>query len=100
MSNPEVMKLTMSGDRHPQPKSCTDPLYAVLLECWNADVTLRPSFSKLKKAFVLFAAPEVSSRVIVADMKKTVASTEFEDAGNEYSSFGFDDDQLSGGQGH
>ena len=55
MSNPEVMKLTMSGDRHPQPKSCTDPLYAILLECWNADVTLRPSFSKLKKAFVLFA---------------------------------------------
>jgi proto-oncogene tyrosine-protein kinase ROS len=50
-SNPDVMKLTMSGGRHPKPPLCTNKLYHLLLKCWDADPTERPTFTQLGNAF-------------------------------------------------
>jgi serine/threonine protein kinase len=47
VSNPDVMNLVMRGDRHSQPRACSDELYAILLQCWDANPSLRPSFSTL-----------------------------------------------------
>jgi hypothetical protein len=46
-SNPDVMNLTLKGDRHPQPLRCTARLYDMLLKCWAEDPTKRPSCTTL-----------------------------------------------------
>ena len=51
MSNPDVMKLTMSGERHPKPPLCSSKLYDTLLKCWDADPAKRPAFPQLCDAF-------------------------------------------------
>ena len=100
--NPDVMTLTMSGGRHPQPDGCDDGVYAALLKCWDADPTARPSFRELTASFATFSAPKVERRASqiwgdVADKTEV----EFEDAGNNYTGgFGFDDeDEGQGGAG-
>ena len=37
----------MSGERHPKPPNCPNTLYSTLLQCWQSDASLRPSFSDL-----------------------------------------------------
>ena len=84
MSNPDVMKLTMSGDRHPQPEGCDAGVYSLLLTCWDADPAARPSFNELTGSFATLAAPKVTARAA------TKIETEFENAGNTYTGgFGF-----------
>jgi serine/threonine protein kinase len=57
MSNPQVMKMAISGDRHQQPQGCSDEVYQVLLACWNHHPEQRPSFGHLNNQFSEFAAP-------------------------------------------
>jgi serine/threonine protein kinase len=46
--NCDVMALTMSGKRHPQPQSgCSDSLYGIMTRCWDAVGENRPTFFDL-----------------------------------------------------
>jgi serine/threonine protein kinase len=56
LSNPEVMRFVMSGQRHPKPKSCSTVVYNVLMKCWaieSDDLSsqhakgIRPTFHEL-----------------------------------------------------
>ncbi|CAF0838338.1 unnamed protein product [Rotaria sordida] len=44
MTNAEVLRRVDQGYRLPQPLNCPLSLYTIMLECWNADPDLRPSF--------------------------------------------------------
>ena len=63
-SNPDVMKMVLSGGRHPKPSNdcCTDELYTFMLQCWHHDVAQRPTFAKvveyIKPAAVIAAEDE------------------------------------------
>jgi len=94
MPNPEVMKMTISGDRHLQPPGCSDKVYQVLLACWNHDPKQRPSFGHLRNQFSEFAAPETATRKgstfkVGKSADGGARPDEWESAGNTYS--GFDD---------
>eukprot|EP00039_Didymoeca_costata_P014829 m.244994 g.244994 ORF g.244994 m.244994 type:complete len:1378 (+) comp16106_c0_seq31:355-4488(+) len=46
-SNPEVINLTMSGQRHDRPLDCSLDIYNVLLKCWDVKASRRPSFKEI-----------------------------------------------------
>lgn len=101
-SNPDVMKLTMSGGRHAQPDGCSDAVYAELLKCWDAEASARPSFLDLHASFVTFSAPKVAPRMsAVGGMQATAAAAaalggDDDQAENEYADgFGFGDDEVA-----
>jgi serine/threonine protein kinase len=89
MSNPDVMKLTMSGGRHPKPPLCSNKLYQVLLKCWNADTASRPTFPSLIVAFKEMYT--VSSKSADANAVRVEAATNDRlkrgEAANQYTSF-------------
>jgi len=93
MSNPDVMKMTMSGGRHPNPAGCPEMVYKLLLKCWATDVAARPSFRILKATF--HAIAELNPRQLPTRHLSSLEMQEqgFVTAGNDYSDgFGFDDD--------
>ena len=47
MDNAAVIRDVQAGHRNAQPTSCPDALYAVLLRCWDATPSARPTFSEL-----------------------------------------------------
>lgn len=47
IDNAAVMQKVMGGWRHPQPTECSTAVYETLLDCWNAEVSERPSFDGL-----------------------------------------------------
>lgn len=101
-SNPDVMKLTMSGGRHPKPTGCPDDLYTLLLECWDADPTKRPSFTKLSKQLALFANGQRLSAIaglsaLKRQSETTTNAANFESANNIYPDFGFGFDDANDG---
>ncbi|CAF0997028.1 unnamed protein product [Rotaria sp. Silwood1] len=48
MTNAEVLRRVDQGYRLPQPPNCPPSLYAIMLECWNAEPEHRPSFFVLQ----------------------------------------------------
>lgn len=82
-SNPDVMKLVMSGGKHEKPEGCSETLYKLLLKCWETDPSNRPSFTLLAKRFAAMAGEDK-----IGGTTK-VAADEFESSNNEYSDFGF-----------
>ena len=44
----KVLEQVEQGYRMPQPLGCPDPLYQIMLECWNTDPEKRPTFEYLK----------------------------------------------------
>ena len=48
MSNAETLAGVERGYRMPQPPSCPDPLYEIMLTCWNKDPASRPTFDYLQ----------------------------------------------------
>ena len=48
MTDDEVMAQVEQGYRMPQPPGCPDPLYQMMLECWNTEPEKRPTFQYLK----------------------------------------------------
>jgi serine/threonine protein kinase len=50
-TNPEVLALTLSGQRHSQPPTCPTHMYMLLLQCWAEDADVRPTFAALNERF-------------------------------------------------
>lgn len=52
MNNRTVLDEITKGYRMPNPAedgfTCTDELYAIMMECWNEKPELRPSFAELR----------------------------------------------------
>lgn len=87
-SNPDVMKLTMSGGRHPKPAGCPDRLYGHLMQCWDVQPEKRPTFKVLAEVFRALAGAAVQA----PDFHQQGGKKPMVSAGNEYSTFGFEDD--------
>jgi serine/threonine protein kinase len=90
MSNPEVMNLTMSGGRHTKPPLCSQKLYHVLEQCWDADTAKRPTFPQLSEAFkelytISSKGADANAARVEAHAIERFASGM---AANEYASFG------------
>lgn len=45
--NREVMLSVARGGRLGPPANCPDPVYALMLSCWNHDPEQRPSFASI-----------------------------------------------------
>ena len=49
IKNADVIKLIEDRQRLGIPDGCPDELYSIMLNCWEYDSALRPSFSQLKE---------------------------------------------------
>jgi serine/threonine protein kinase len=89
MSNPDVMKLTMSGGKHEKPPMCSNKLYAVLLRCFDEDHEQRPDFAQLSVVFKDMYT--VNSKSADANTERVEAAANHRlkqgEAANEYTAF-------------
>ena len=89
MSQPQVMKMVISGGRHAQPEGCPTNLYALLLLCWDAVPSVRPTFKDLIKMKEFHVPPPAAERPPATINTRTNKGNEFVSSGNEYSDTGF-----------
>ena len=57
-SNREVVEYVITGHRLERVEKCPIELYQLMLKCWDADPTLRPSFKEMLE-FLVVEAQEV-----------------------------------------
>ena len=57
MTNDEVLAQVTQGYRMRQPLGCPDPLYQIMLKCWNTKPEERPTFESLKHQLEFFSVP-------------------------------------------
>ncbi|XP_065672947.1 proto-oncogene tyrosine-protein kinase receptor Ret isoform X6 [Hydra vulgaris] len=51
VSDCELLPLLKSGYRMDRPKNCSQPMYDVIVQCWNEAPLQRPTFTELRKLF-------------------------------------------------
>ena len=51
LSNPDIIKMVVSGERHHRPQTCPRAVYTIMLRCWHHDPNLRPNFAALAEMF-------------------------------------------------
>ena len=51
ISNPDVIKMVVIGERHKRPRSCPRAVYAIMLRAWDHDASARPNFATLANMF-------------------------------------------------
>jgi serine/threonine protein kinase len=73
---PEVLRLVRSGLRLSQPKTCPDPIFALMTETWSIDRFSRPTFATLleKVQAVQAANPGPSPRGLGELLNKDLAA--------------------------
>ena len=76
MSNPAIMDLvTEPGFAHPQPPTCSEAVYGVLMRCWARDPVTRPTFVVLSEQFLqLRNSVDTESNVEAASSSTTPPS--------------------------
>lgn len=47
MAGHQVIQMLDSGYRLPQPETCPAPFYQLMLQCWNAEASGRPTFEAI-----------------------------------------------------
>ncbi|XP_030758129.1 tyrosine-protein kinase receptor torso isoform X2 [Sitophilus oryzae] len=55
----DLLPLLKEGYRMEKPANCSEELYAIMLKCWNATPSLRPTFTELRKIFDVLLESEV-----------------------------------------
>jgi len=98
-SNPDVMKMVMSGGRHSKPSDdCTDELFKFMLLCWHQDVAQRPTFAKVVEYFKPLAesAAAWSNEGAPAIEPRKDSYKKLNGANNEYNEMGFGDRSSAG----
>lgn len=51
MTNAEVIRQVPLGFRMPKPQDCSDPMYEIMLKCWDKREENRPTFEYLECFF-------------------------------------------------
>nr|DBA22050.1 TPA: hypothetical protein GDO54_013125 [Pyxicephalus adspersus] len=78
INNSELLQYLRKGKRMSAPKDCSEKIYQIMLECWNADPHKRPTFSELKVSIDNLAYYEPSeesskpmkSKPLISKLKK------------------------------
>uniref|UniRef100_A0A094ZWG6 non-specific protein-tyrosine kinase n=1 Tax=Schistosoma haematobium TaxID=6185 RepID=A0A094ZWG6_SCHHA len=60
LTNAEAVEQIARGVRLERPDKCPHSLYEILLQCWNANPTLRPTFSMLKPRISVYKSTSAS----------------------------------------
>ena len=58
MSNAETIRNVTTGYRMESPIDCPEEVYQVMLQCWNSNPDVRPSFSELAEKFDAWGATQ------------------------------------------
>lgn len=61
LSNQEVVEQVAKGLRLPKPDGCPDLVWSIVMTCWEADPSKRPSFAQLSKDLKL-AIPKILNK--------------------------------------
>jgi len=75
--NSEVMGVVQSGIRPPQPATCPDAVYALMLKCWSPEPMDRPDFSKL---VAMLSSSELATAAVHLKQHVKLGGTEPEHA--------------------
>jgi len=65
-ANNVVMTQVMTGYQHPQPASCSDEMYQLILACLNMQPLMRPKFAAISGMIAKFKRDSVVSAAYVA----------------------------------
>jgi serine/threonine protein kinase len=76
MTNDEALNNVVKGYRMPAPENCPENIYKIMLKCWAAEPSERPSFTELSQMF-----SEITSSLINYE-KSTSFNQEYD--GNAY----------------
>lgn len=55
MTNAEVQREVLKGNRHKKPVQCPNELYKIMNDCWHKEPEQRPTFETLKYTMEDFA---------------------------------------------